>query len=221
MKIKKYIVFLKMTLFILLFFLIINLISGYFSQRVRIYIQQKAMLETTNMISSTIQSEVLPNIKLEDLVQTRSNANEIVESIYINTYQVNLILAKTSQSLQEKINNLDNEDLQNLKLPLGIIVSNMFFNDVGPNINIMIRPVGSVFCDIETNFKNYGINNGLLSLDIVVKVQFETIVPLQKNVIDVATHIPLVVQYVQGEVPRYYYYNPGNTYIPNPAETGE
>lgn len=218
MKVKRVIVFIKLSFFILLFLLLINLISGYFSERVRLYITQKARLEIANMISNTIKDEVLPSIDMDNLVKTTTNENSKVESIFINTYQVNNILANTSSAIEKQIKNIDDNTFKDLYLPLGIILSDVLFTKLGPNINIYIYPVGSVRCDVQTKYDHYGINSSILRLDIVVEVEFDVIIPLQKNQIAVTTNIPIVVQIIQGEVPRYYYYNTNSQFIPYPIE---
>jgi len=209
--------FLKITLFVLISFFIINFISGYFSERVRVYVKQKTILEASSIISKTIKSQVLPNIDMDNLVKTTTNnETEKIESIFINTYQVNKIMADTTDEIQNVINNLNNEDLNRLKLPFGVIISDTLFNDVGPNVSIVMYPIGSVECDVITKYENYGINNTILTIDIKVSVSFTTMIPLRKDEVTVITNIPIVVQVIQGEVPRYYYYNTDSQFIPHP-----
>lgn len=217
MKFKKVLLFFKITIYILIILLIINFITNYFSERVKTYIKQKATLISSQLIAKTIEEEVVPNIDIEGLFKMVNN-NEKIESIYINTYQVNNILGKTTKSLGDALKNIDDEQLNNLKLPIGIIFSDVFFNNIGPNINIKIYPVGSVEVDIKSTIKEYGINNSIFRLDIEVKVNFAVVVPLQTDEITVITNIPLIVQIIQGEVPRYYYSNSNGQFIPMPID---
>lgn len=212
MKAKKIIFFIKLLLFILLVILVINFISGYFSNRVKLYIKQKAISASSLLIASTISDEVLPNIDLNSLIYTVEKNNNI-DSIYINTYQINNILALTTASLSQKLNNLSEENLL-LKLPLGIILSDVLFYDIGPNINIKVYPVGAVKCDVKSVIEEYGINNSILKIQIVVNVSFVVIIPLQKDEINVTTSIPVLVQIIQGEVPRFYFNSKDTKLLP-------
>ena len=214
MRVKKVIFFIKLLIFVLLILIIINFVSGYFSKRVNLYIKQKATTAASLMIANTINDEVLPNIDLNNLINTVKSDSEKIDSIYINTYQVNNILAKTTSAISKQINNMDDEELTNLQLPLGIIISDVLFYNMGPNINIKIFPVGSAKCDVKSVIEEYGINNSIFRLQVEVKVNFAVVVPLQKDEIEVVTSIPIVVQIIQGEVPRFYFNSKDGKIIP-------
>jgi len=218
MKVKKFVLFLKITIYILIILLVINFVSGYFSSRVKLYIKQKATTTSSLIIANTINEEVLPSIDLNNLINTVSSDNENIDSIYINTYQVNKILSVTTQSISNKLNNLNDEELNNLALPLGLIISDVLFYDLGPNINIMIYPVGSVKCDVRSVIEEYGINNSVFRLEIEVRVAFAVVIPLQRDEIEVVSSIPIVVQIIQGEVPRYYFNSREGKFIPMPLD---
>lgn len=218
MKVKKFVLFLKITIYILIILLVINFVSGYFSSRVKLYIKQKATTTSSLIIANTINEEVLPSIDLNNLINTVSSDNENIDSIYINTYQVNKILSVTTQSISNKLNNLNDEELNNLALPLGLIISDVLFYDLGPNINIKIYPVGSVKCDVKSVIEEYGINNSVFRLEIEVRVAFAVVIPLQRDEIEVVSSIPIVVQIIQGEVPRYYFNSREGKFIPMPLD---
>jgi uncharacterized membrane protein len=54
MKTKQILKLIKIIIFFFLVFFIINIISGYFSERVKNYVSQKAQLEVTNIISDAV-----------------------------------------------------------------------------------------------------------------------------------------------------------------------
>ena len=138
MKVKQILKLMKILLFIFIIIFIINFLSGYFSERVKIYVEQKAKLEAASILSNAISETVLPNIDLDNLIKTTTVGTEI-ESIYINTYQVNRIMAETTKQIQEELSRIENKEvLNNLELPLNIVVSEIFFVGYGPKINIDI-----------------------------------------------------------------------------------
>ena len=152
MKVKSFLKFSKIILFLFLLFFMINLISGYFSERVRTYVEQKAELEVANILAAAVSESVLPHIDLDDLIKTVTVGGE-AESIYINTYQVNKIMAETTKALQRELARIENDEvLNNLVLPFNIIISEIFYTKYGPSVNIDILPVGSLVCDVVTTF---------------------------------------------------------------------
>lgn len=211
---KKIVFFIKLFTYIFIILFIITFISNYFSDRVKTYIKQKATLESSMIIASAIEREVLSNIDLDNLFITVKSENENIDSIYINTYQVNNILALTTSSITSQLNNLENQDLEQLTLPLGIILSDVLFYDLGPEIKIKLYPVGAVKCDVKSVIEEYGINNSIFRLEIDVSVSFAVVVPLQREEIEVNTAIPVVVQIIQGEVPRFYFSSKDGKILP-------
>lgn len=211
---KKIVFFIKLFTYIFIILFITTFISNYFSDRVKTYIKQKATLESSMIIASAIEREVLSNIDLDNLIITVKSENENIDSIYINTYQVNNILALTTSSITSQLNNLENQDLEQLTLPLGIILSDVLFYDLGPEIKIKLYPVGAVKCDVKSVIEEYGINNSIFRLEIDVSVSFAVVVPLQREEIEVNTAIPVVVQIIQGEVPRFYFSSKDGKILP-------
>ena len=112
MKVKSFLKFSKIILFLFLLFFMINLISGYFSERVRTYVEQKAELEVANILAAAVSESVLPHIDLDDLIKTVTVGGE-AESIYINTYQVNKIMAETTKALQRELARIENDEVLN------------------------------------------------------------------------------------------------------------
>lgn len=218
MRVKRVIFFIKLFLFLFIIIFLISFISGYFSSRVKLYIKQKATIFSSQIIASTISADVLPEIDLNNLVKTVYTDNENIDSLYINTYQINDILAKTTNAIANKLKTLDDEELNKLILPLGIVLSEVLFYDLGPSIKIKIYPVGAVKCDVKSVIEEYGINNSLFRLEIEVNVSFAVVVPMQKEEVEVTTAIPILVQIIQGEVPRYYFNSPSGKIIPVPID---
>ena len=177
-------------------------INGYFSHRVEVYIEQKTTLYASNYIEEALRTNVAKQIPSEELYTMVTNKDDVVSAIYINTSKVNYILSMVHSSIQDSLQTLKDEKLT---LPFGIIFSETLFSNVGPYLKIRIIPIGSYVCDIVTTMNDYGINNSLFEIDIKVEIQINTILPLKKGTSIVNCNIPLVVQILQGSVPRYYY----------------
>lgn len=216
MKLRKFRILFKTAVFVGLFVFIVSFVSGYFSERVKMYVAQKAQLVASDLMSETIKTDVLPYINLDNLIKFVTDDENNVKSIFVNTYQVNQIAAQVSGRLAALLRSFEGSELKSLELPLGIILSDTLFGSRGPAIAIRIFPVGSVVVDVVSTCENHGINNTLLTVAVTARVVFTAIIPLQKNEVEVDVWIPLVVHIVQGEVPRYYYANKDSEFIPHP-----
>lgn len=198
---KKIIVYVFILVISLFVFLSIQFVNGYFSDRVNIYIENKGTVYTQNYIEQSLRESVVNNIDIDSMYYINKNEEE-VKQVLINTSQINLILQKINKTLDSALLLLNDE---RLSLPLGIILGETIFSSLGPNIELKVYPVGSYTCDVMSSIEEYGINNSLFEIYIKVKVKIETIIPLRSSVSEVECHIPLVMQILQGNVPRYYY----------------
>lgn len=203
---KKIKICLTLTIILFLVFGIMNFVSGYFSDRVSVYISNKATIYCSNVIEEAIRDEVVSRIDLESLVTYNKDQDEVVKSIYINTKQVNDILSNVNKSISNNMNKIENEKLV---LPLGIVLSETLFYDIGPDMTINIVPVGSAITDVVSKVSPYGINSSLFEVSINVKMKVETIIPLKKGLVDISFDIPLVIQIINSDVPRYYFSSKG------------
>lgn len=179
----------------------VRLVNDYFSDRTKTYMINKGKLYTQNYLEKAIRESVVNDLDIDSMYYINKKDEE-VNQVLINTAQINKILSEVNKTLNINIKSLNNETIA---LPLTIIFGETLFSTIGPNINLKIIPVGSYTCDVMSDVKEYGINNSLFEIYILVKLKVETIIPLRNSETDVECKIPLVVQILQGNVPRYYY----------------
>ena len=191
-------------LFILIFFLIISIyyLSIYFSDRTKLFMENKSIIYTQSYLKEAILEDVIEEINISSLYLIKENSNNQVNSVLVNTAQVNKILGLVNSSLEKNMKTIQNTELQ---IPFSSIFSEVLFNSFGPNIKLKIFPLGSYKCDVISSATEYGINNTLFEIYINVDIKIETLVPLQRNENVVNCKIPIVMQIIHGEVPRYYY----------------
>lgn len=188
---------------IVLAFIIItlNFVSGYFGERVGLYIKNKVSVYSVNVIEDSLRSEVINRIDMENLLIINTDHNDVVKDVHINTAQVNEILAGVNKSVTKSMNDLTEDSLE---LPLGIIFSDTLFGDLGPDFSILIVPIGRAVTDIVTEVSPYGINSSLLEVSIKVKINMETLIPLRKELVELDFNIPLVIEIINSDVPLFY-----------------
>ena len=199
---KKIIIYVFLLCVLLFTILMSYFLNAYFSERVKLYMDNKGVLYTQSFIKESIMNEVIEEIKIESLYLIKEDSNNQVESVLINTSQVNKILSLVSASLEKNMQELKNDKM---KIPFTSIFGDTLFSTLGPDINFKIIPMGNYKCDILSTAQEYGINNTLFEIYITIEMSIETVVPLQKSETIVNCKIPIVMQIIHGEVPRYYY----------------
>lgn len=183
-----------------------------------VYAKQKSSFYASTLINDAISSQIVPNIDTNKIVTMETKSNGYVSSVVVDVYQVNFLLSKMTKQIQEQLLILENDpnsELNNLKIPMGVIFDNPILYNLGPNVNIRLKLAGTVTTDIVSNVKPYGINNTLIEIVIKTKVKFQVMVPFQKGEIEVVTNTPLLIKVVQGDIPHYYYTG-GNGNFSNP-----
>ena len=178
------------------FYLLIIFFNNYFGERIEVYINKSVENKAVEIINDVLKEEVIPNIDSEKMLLI----NE--KGVIINSKNVNEVLYLVNDNISE---NFDMIKKEVLKIPLSSIISEELLN-FGPNINIRINEIRSFKTDIVTIVEEYGINNSLLKLEILIEFDVESMVPFNKNVSNVKMKIPLVSQIIQGEVPKFYSY---------------
>lgn len=199
---KRFKMFITVNLLVLIFIIVVLVISfldGYFGDRVDLYLEQHLKLMSEEKIARVVNEYVATELKNEEIITWQDNGEN--SQIEIKTSAINQILTAVTEAMIESIKKSEQE--VEFKLPVGIILSETMFN-FGPSFNIEAYPVGTVDCDIATSVTEFGINNSIFRLDIVVAVDYIVLVPLSNRHIISSNKVPLIIQLIQGKTPIVY-----------------
>lgn len=199
---KKIIIYVFLFALVIFTFLIVYFVNNYFSERVKVYIENKGVVHTQDFIQKSIMENVINDIKISELYIINKDSNEQTKNIIINTSQVNKIFSSVNKTLNKDMNAISFEQLN---IPLSSIFGETIFSSIGPDIKLRVIPSGKYKCDVISKATEYGINNSLFEIYILIDIKIESIVPLIRVNSDVQCKIPIVMQIIHGEVPRYYY----------------
>lgn len=199
---KRIIIYVFLFLIVIMIFLLINFIDNYYGERVETYIENKGILYTQKFIQDAISNEISNEVAINELYIFQKDENDNIKSVIINTNKINNILSIINESLEKDIQLLNKEELY---IPLSIILGENIFSNVGPNLKLTVIPIGNYKCDVVSKVSEYGINNSLFEISIKVEMKIQSLVPLNKIGSNVECNIPIVMQIIQGDVPRYYY----------------
>ncbi len=209
----------SLLLFLLIFLLFLVLSKIYFRSPIMVYTKQKSTYYASILINDAIAEKIVPNIDTSKIITLETKSNGYVTSVIVNVYQINLLISEMTKAIQQQLltyQNDDNHELNNLKIPLGAMFNNPLLNSIGPELHVRLTMMGSVFTDIVSSAKPYGINNSLIEVSIKTVVKFQVAIPFQRDEIEVETHTPLLIKVIQGSVPHYYYLGGGNSGVVNP-----
>ncbi|GAA0588811.1 sporulation protein YunB [Virgibacillus siamensis] len=114
------------------------------------------------------------------------------------------------ESLQDPIEydggaeNLPKKDPTVVEIPLGQVTGNSVLANLGPKIPVNMQLAGSVRTDVIKKVKEFGINNYMVSIYIIVEADVQVIIPFTSEVEEVSTQIYIDSRTIVGPVPEFY-----------------
>lgn len=227
---KKIIIKRKNQIVILILLIIYSVIIflSYLNKKISPALLKYGQIETEKLasiiINNAINKHVTEKIQIDELFLIVTE-NEEIKSIDFNPIIVNKILTETTNNVQinlkyieqGKVDSLD-IDVENLidydiaKLKQGIIyeipslvfLNNALLANIGPKIPVKFNLIGNITSYINTEITNYGINNALIEVNIILELKEQVILPFTSEQINIKTTIPVAIKLVQGSVPEYY-----------------
>ena len=226
MKIKKKRKFVTLIITSLFFSLIISLFLIYiYSNKITPIIFDYSKVEIKRLIMNIINvsiKETGNKYEIDGLFNVKYNSSGEIVLIDFNYNKSTLLLGDITNNIEKNIkkfedgnvnflndyyNESDLKMLKNgivLKVPIGIIMHNNFFNNIGPNIPVKISFARELETGFTTDVTEYGINNALLKLNINIKMNINVIMPIIMDNIENDFSIPISMKVIQGQIPSYY-----------------
>ncbi len=172
-----------------------------------------------NFFNELITPNVLNLENQNDLLIINKNAEGEILSVNYNMKKTYSILANITNILKKGIMNLEKGQINIttnnkylaagekgliLKIPLFLTNDNLFLNNWGPQIPVIINFNETILTNIKTKVTNYGFNNALLEIYVTVEMQKLIITPLNKE--DKKFHYDILIGalVINGEVPEFY-----------------
>ena len=157
--------------------------------------------ETTRAINEALNVAIMDNCNYSDLVTIEKNADNEVSLIYADSSKVNLIARQMAIASQSRVNELSSFGIQ---IPIGTLSGVPLLSEKGPNIKIVVSPVGTVNCTFSSTFQSAGINQTLHRVYLNVESVVDLIIPTAHTQVSTNTPILLCESIIIGKVPQTY-----------------
>ncbi len=198
------------------FFLIVMI-----DKRINVILDQYINIEvervTGNIVSRAV-SEVMAKEEYKSLLVTGD------KNISYNTQGINKLIDSISLCVHNKLMDLEKGDADDIfgieryrkskfkkmskgilcDISLGSIRNSSLFANVGPTIPIKLTFTGQVKAEIDIKTKEYGINNVIVEMSVIVSVREQASMPLTSKQKDIVVTEPLSIEIIKGEIPDYY-----------------
>lgn len=163
------------------------------------YASQKIYAEISTSINETILKEDLSSL----LNLSKNNSGEIINAEF-NLNRSYEILSKVTKQLSQEIDFDKGDQGIVIKIPLGRASKYGLINNLGPQIPLNIKYIGTTITNLKTKITNYGLNNALLEIYLNLKITESIITPVNKEPFSNDYKILLYSGIINGRVPVLY-----------------
>lgn len=210
--------------FLVLFLTILNIcyINKKIKNVVKTYVDVEVERLTNNIVSTQLHEVILENDKINLIVDRNSDGT--VEKISYDTYQLNNIKNIVTKKISNYLIKLNDGKVDDYFIPERIrksrfkkykngiicdisidsIYNSILFANVGPTIPMKIVFNEQLNSDIDIDIKEYGINNMMVEVYLVVTIKEQIIMPLTSKRKEIIIREPLSIDIIQGKIPDYY-----------------
>ena len=164
----------------------------------------KNYLDNEEKINFLIKEENLIRYNTKQINKTTTNITRLIENnlqkmIKGNIKDINIYQDKITQEYYEKLN-----DGIIYTVSIGTATGSSLLSNLGPKIPLKLKLVGETTTNIESNVKEYGLNNALVEINAIVKTTINIQMPFLSKEIPITNKIPLTMEIIQGNIPEYY-----------------
>lgn len=184
-----------------------------------ILIDQKLDKIFYQFFNEIITSDIISRENVNNILEINKNKKDEIVTINYDMEISYKILNDISKVLKDAISDLENGKIDVktyddylitsknglvLNIPLFLNSKNIFLNNLGPKIPVIVNFNENLLTNLKTKVTNYGFNNALLEIYITVEMQKLIITPLKKYEDKFNYEILIGALVVNGKVPEFY-----------------
>jgi len=167
-------------------------------------------------VTSNFKTYSLGKNSSDQFLEIRENMSGEIVSIDYKMEKIYDLAELFTKTLQQSIDNSSlfknmpykwDYDVVNdygivISIPLGIVSDSLFLNNLGPKIPVYVHFINSVFTQVKTRARDYGINNAILDVYLDITIHYEIVTPLGMEEKKIQYEFLLDSKVIQGKVPN-------------------
>ncbi len=168
---------------------------------------------TDNNVNNFLQTGFTKDIMTKLDIDKIININIYNKEIISVDYKLNNVYQLLGDTINNLYNNLYELKINNqyydyktstYNIPIGYLTDNVLFTNIGPKIKCKVELINKINVNFKTQIKNYGINNSLMELYLVIETQNKIINPLSDQEFKEEYEILIGSRMIIGKIPDYY-----------------
>lgn len=190
----------------LVFLVLALLLSGmfiYYNGKMRPTVKTMAVSRVqdiaTRIIHETVES-VLP--KYGSIAVVKEDSDGHIRAVSVDTASLNLYKSDVALEVLDRLERVSDEAV--ISFPLGTLAGVEILSALGPNVDVRLLPVTSVFCDTFSSFESVGINQTRHRVYLQVTVTATVVLPTETAEVVYTVDTVCAETVILGEVPDIY-----------------
>ncbi|RHW36862.1 sporulation protein YunB [Lysinibacillus yapensis] len=219
----------RFALFIVSFFCAVVLFLYILNARLMPTYVQYAEVQTTkiasHVVSKAINSRTSSVLDINEIIEDLPSESDYMLTTKFNTEIINQIRSETVTLVKEHLELAEQgdlsqyPDLENVEydvneiqkgdgivfyVPIAQALNLPLLGNLGPRVPIRFHIIGSVSSSVNSSFKEFGINNALVEVNVDLEVKVQIIIPFASQQATIKQTIPVAIGLVRGQVPHIY-----------------
>ena len=164
-------------------------------------------------VSSLVSLNSVSSLLKERYSQVQFMYDE--EDVVFNTGELNLLLKDSVNLIHQEIKNVEKGESDLFvseygkgiiyEIPFSLFSDNVLYSSVGPKIPVKFFLVGDIKGSISYDIEEFGINNALININLLIEISSRVTVPLTSDIVKCQTSIPIYSKLFTGEIPSLFY----------------
>ena len=157
--------------------------------------------EIATEISNSATNDVSKKYSYDELFSIEKDKSGQIVMIKSNVNTINNITSEIATEIQKRINSKPKE---NIEISLGSFTGTKLWSGKGPNIPIKISTDGNVETNLNSEFKEQGINQTIHRIYLQVDCEVTIITPYKSISDKISNQILLIENVIVGTTPTFY-----------------
>lgn len=211
--------FLAMILIVCFTFFLLIKFSNKISQNIIQISEAEINKVSFSFITDKINHDLLNKETLKDILIITKNKNDEILFVDFNWDVAYKVLDSISNTLTKSFKELEfgnidiayyDKDISHktngivLNIPIGSIINNAYFYNLGPKVPVKVNFVGTVLTNLETKITNYGLNNALVEVFVFIEFHNQIMAPFGTKDMTFKYDAVIASMMVEGKVPSFY-----------------
>ena len=176
---------------------------------------QIALVQTRSIVTKIVYQVVRDNISENQLELNYSSE----EYVTYDVGKINNLISTLSNKVVNVLEDINHSDYSFLldessskdyncsgiiyEMEMGKLFNNIFLNSLGSKYPIKFKLVSDVLSSSDLSVEEFGINNAVVSLNMLMSFNFNLVLPLTTKLDSIDIKVPLSMMLIEGKVPSF------------------